>query len=126
MKIVKTNGSSKTQEDHTNIKNLKSCISCKHLLSLCLCRQPGTVLIMKSHEDQPLPQCILPHHPPAPPPVSKPRYDANARKASPSTVNKGTAATAGQEGEFPCKKCGRLVSGHTSFSLLLHLGFGPD
>lgn len=69
---------------------------------------PGTVLIMKSHEDQPLPQCILPHHPPAPPPVSKPRYDANARKASPSTVNKGTAATAGQEGEFPCKKCGRI------------------
>lgn len=70
--------------------------------------QPGSVLIMKGPEDevrdQPLSRVI---HPPLPPPPStKPRNDGNARKTSPSTGNKGTA---GQEGEFPCKKCGRSV-----------------
>ncbi|XP_044023125.1 mitotic deacetylase-associated SANT domain protein isoform X2 [Siniperca chuatsi] len=68
---------------------------------------PGTVLIMKSQEDvgrdQPLSRVIHPPHPP--PPSSKTRYDGNARKTSPSTGNKGAA---GQEGEFPCKKCGRI------------------
>lgn len=68
--------------------------------------QPGTVLIMKGQEeagrDQPLSQVIHP-----PPPSSKPRYgDGTARRTSPSTGNKGAA---GQEGEFPCKKCGRSV-----------------
>ncbi|KAF7665832.1 hypothetical protein LDENG_00131600 [Lucifuga dentata] len=70
---------------------------------------PGTVLIMKGQEDlgrmQHLPRVI---HPPQPPPLvstSKPRCDGNARRTSPSTANKGTA---GQEGEFPCKKCGRI------------------
>ncbi|XP_033498444.1 mitotic deacetylase-associated SANT domain protein [Epinephelus lanceolatus] len=68
---------------------------------------PGTVLIMKGQEDvardQPLSRVIHPPHPP--PPSSKSRYDGNARRTSPSTGNKGTA---GQEGEFPCKKCGRI------------------
>uniref|UniRef100_A0A8C4F279 Mitotic deacetylase associated SANT domain protein b n=1 Tax=Dicentrarchus labrax TaxID=13489 RepID=A0A8C4F279_DICLA len=53
--------------------------------------------------DQPLSRVIQPPHPP--PPSAKSRYDSNARKTSPSTGNKGTA---GQEGEFPCKKCGRI------------------
>ncbi|XP_029316157.1 LOW QUALITY PROTEIN: ELM2 and SANT domain-containing protein 1 [Cottoperca gobio] len=68
---------------------------------------PGTVLIMKGPEDvgkeQPLSRVTLPPQPP--PPGSKPRYDGPARKTSPSTGNK---ASAGQEGEFPCKKCGRI------------------
>ncbi|XP_070835235.1 mitotic deacetylase-associated SANT domain protein isoform X1 [Chaetodon trifascialis] len=64
---------------------------------------PGTVLIMKGQEDQPLSRVIHPPHPP--PPSSKSRYDDNARRSSPSTGNKGAA---GQEGEFPCKKCGRI------------------
>lgn len=70
--------------------------------------QPGTVLIMKGQEDvgrdQPLSRVIHPPHPP--PPSSKSRYEGNARRTSPSTGNKGSA---GQEGEFPCKKCGRSV-----------------
>lgn len=70
--------------------------------------QPGTVLIMKGQDDtgreQSLSRVIHPPHPP--PPSSKQRYESNARKTTPSTGNKGPA---GQEGEFPCKKCGRLV-----------------
>ncbi|XP_039993560.1 mitotic deacetylase-associated SANT domain protein isoform X2 [Xiphias gladius] len=69
--------------------------------------KPGTVLIMKGQEDmgrdQPLSRVI--HPPQPPPPSSKSRYDGNARRTSPSTGNKGSAA---QEGEFPCKKCGRI------------------
>ncbi|XP_072220796.1 uncharacterized protein mideasb isoform X2 [Leuresthes tenuis] len=68
---------------------------------------PGTVLIMKGQEDvgreQPLSRVIHPPHPT--PPGSKPRYDGNARRTCPSAGNKGSA---GQEGEFPCKKCGRI------------------
>ncbi|XP_056250231.1 mitotic deacetylase-associated SANT domain protein isoform X1 [Seriola aureovittata] len=68
---------------------------------------PGTVLIMKGQDDtgrdQPLSRVIHAPHPP--PPSSKARYDGNARRTSPSTGNK---ASAGQEGEFPCKKCGRV------------------
>uniref|UniRef100_A0A7N6BRL3 ELM2 and Myb/SANT-like domain containing 1b n=1 Tax=Anabas testudineus TaxID=64144 RepID=A0A7N6BRL3_ANATE len=54
-------------------------------------------------KDQPLSRVIQPPHPP--PPSSKPRYDGNTRRTSPSTGNKGSAS---QEGEFPCKKCGRI------------------
>ncbi|KAF7201424.1 mitotic deacetylase-associated SANT domain protein [Nothobranchius furzeri] len=65
----------------------------------------NTVLIMKSHDDigreQPLSRVI--HQPP--PPSSKPRFDGSTRKTSPSTGNKTSVA---QEGEFPCKKCGRI------------------
>lgn len=77
-------------------------------LSRFLFVQSGTVLIMKGQEDvgkdQPLSRVIQPPHPP--PPSSKPRYDGNTRRTSPSTGNKGSAS---QEGEFPCKKCGRSV-----------------
>ncbi|XP_031703397.1 ELM2 and SANT domain-containing protein 1 isoform X1 [Anarrhichthys ocellatus] len=68
---------------------------------------PGTVLIMKGQEDVGRDQLLsrVIHPPPPPPPSSKSRYDGNARKTGPSTVNKGSA---GQEGEFPCKKCGRV------------------
>lgn len=83
-------------------------LSCSRHLSLLFCAQPGTVLIMKGQEDvgraQPLSRVIHPPHPP--PPSTKARFDGNARRTSPSTGNKGAA---GQEGEFPCKKCGRSV-----------------
>ncbi|AWP16271.1 putative ELM2 and SANT domain-containing protein 1 [Scophthalmus maximus] len=62
--------------------------------------KPGTVLIMKGQEDLPLSRVVQP-----PPPGSKPRYDDGTRRTIPTTVNKGPAA---QEGEFPCKKCGRI------------------
>lgn len=69
--------------------------------------QPGTVLIMKGHEElggaQPLSRVIQPPHP-----APKVRYDVSARRTGPSAGNK---ATAGPEGEFPCKKCGRSVVG---------------
>lgn len=86
-----------------------SCLLHLSLFTVCVCVQPGTVLIMKGQEDvgrdQPLSRVIHPPHPP--PPASKARFDGgNARRTSPSTGNK---ATAGQEGEFPCKKCGRSV-----------------
>uniref|UniRef100_A0A1A7X0R5 ELM2 and Myb/SANT-like domain containing 1 n=1 Tax=Iconisemion striatum TaxID=60296 RepID=A0A1A7X0R5_9TELE len=67
----------------------------------------NTILIMKSHEDvgreQPLSRVI--HQAPPPPASSKSRFDGNARRTSPSTGNKTSVA---QEGEFPCKKCGRI------------------
>lgn len=67
--------------------------------------QPGTVLIMKGHEElgraQPLSRVIHPPHP-----APKVRYDVSARRTGPSAGNK---VTAGPEGEFPCKKCGRSV-----------------
>ncbi|KAK5917182.1 hypothetical protein CgunFtcFv8_012092 [Champsocephalus gunnari] len=70
---------------------------------------PGTVLIMKASEDvgreQPLSRVGVAPHPQLPPPASKTRYDTNARKTSPPAANK---ASAGPEGEFPCKKCGRV------------------
>ncbi|XP_029901030.1 ELM2 and SANT domain-containing protein 1 isoform X2 [Myripristis murdjan] len=69
----------------------------------------GTVLILKGQEDvggdQPLSRVIHPPQPPPPTSTSKPRNDGNTRKTGPSTGNKNLA---GQEGEFPCKKCGRI------------------
>lgn len=63
---------------------------------------PGTVLIMKTQEEvgreQPLSRVIQP-------PQTKPRFDGNTRRPSPPSGNK---VPAGQEGEFPCKKCGRI------------------
>ncbi|XP_037550686.1 mitotic deacetylase-associated SANT domain protein [Nematolebias whitei] len=68
---------------------------------------PGTVLIMKAQEDVGREQLLsgLIHHAQPPPPSSKPRFDGSARRTSPSAGSKGSA---GQEGEFPCKKCGRI------------------
>ncbi|RVE57513.1 hypothetical protein OJAV_G00216830 [Oryzias javanicus] len=64
----------------------------------------GPVFIVKNQEhvvrDQPLSRVIHP-----PPPNAKPRYDATPRRSSPSAGNQGLT---GQEGEFPCKKCGRV------------------
>lgn len=70
---------------------------------------PGSVLIMQSHEEPPLQRVVLPTLPP--PPVAKPRYDPQPRKPSPNSGHKGAAAAtaaAAPEGEFPCKKCGRI------------------
>ncbi|KAG7511398.1 ELM2 and SANT domain-containing protein 1 [Solea senegalensis] len=71
---------------------------------------PGTVMIMKGQEDirrdQPLSRVIHPPHPPPPPPpTSRSRHEDNQRRTTPSVANKGSVA---QEGEFPCKKCGRV------------------
>lgn len=65
---------------------------------------PGSIVIMQTHEEQPLQRVIPPSLPP--PPVSRPRYDPQPRKPIPNTGHKGAAAA--QEGEFPCKKCGRI------------------
>lgn len=73
---------------------------------MCVCVQPAAVLIVKSEadvvRDQPVARVANPPHPPLP--SSKPRYDGTARRTNPSVGNK---VPAGQEGEFPCKKCGR-------------------
>lgn len=72
---------------------------------LLVCVQSGLVFIMKSQEhvarDQPLSRVIHPS-----PLNAKPRYDVTPRRSSPSA---GNQVLAGQEGEFPCKKCGRSV-----------------
>ncbi|XP_071771762.2 uncharacterized protein mideasb [Centroberyx gerrardi] len=69
----------------------------------------GAVLILKGKDDvgreQPLSRVIHPPQPPPPSSTSKPRNEGNARKTGPPAGNKGVA---GQEGEFPCKKCGRI------------------
>ncbi|KAK7903855.1 hypothetical protein WMY93_016462, partial [Mugilogobius chulae] len=79
--------------------------------------QPGTVLVLQPHDEKPLQRVPplphpLPHSLPPPAAVSKPRYEPQPRKPSPNTGHKGApgaaAAAAGQEGEFPCKKCGRI------------------
>ncbi|KAM9354492.1 mitotic deacetylase-associated SANT domain protein isoform 1-T2 [Pholidichthys leucotaenia] len=74
--------------------------------SLQTSENPSTV-IMKGLENvkrEQSPSRVI--HPPHPPPLSsKPRYDSNVRRTSPSTGNKGNT---NQEGEFPCKKCGRV------------------
>lgn len=60
---------------------------------------------MKGHEElgrtQAMSRVIHPPHP-----TPKVRYDVNARRTGPSA---GSKSTAGPEGEFPCKKCGRSV-----------------
>ncbi|KAM3871517.1 uncharacterized protein mideasb [Diretmus argenteus] len=65
----------------------------------------GMVLILKGPEEQPLSRVVLPPQPPPAGSSSKPRYDGTARKPAPSAATK---AVAGPEGEFPCKKCGRI------------------
>lgn len=82
------------------------------------CPQPGTVLIMKGHEElgrsQPASRVIHPPHP-----APKVRYDVSARRTGPSAGNK---ATAGPEGEFPCKKCGRSVVRWTAARSFMQAG----
>lgn len=73
-------------------------------------QNPGTVLIMKGPEEaagaRPLTRVIQHPHPAAP--AAKARIEGNAaRRPSPSTGGRGTA---NPEGEFPCKKCGRVFT----------------
>uniref|UniRef100_A0A8C2ILC7 ELM2 and Myb/SANT-like domain containing 1b n=1 Tax=Cyprinus carpio TaxID=7962 RepID=A0A8C2ILC7_CYPCA len=70
----------------------------------------AAILVLRSQEDSTRDPSTLGagHHPPPPPPppqpTSKPRSDTTGRK---STGNTGKGQT-NQEGEFPCKKCGRI------------------
>uniref|UniRef100_A0A9J7X8J5 Mitotic deacetylase associated SANT domain protein b n=2 Tax=Cyprinus carpio TaxID=7962 RepID=A0A9J7X8J5_CYPCA len=68
----------------------------------------AAVLVLRNQEDSTRDPSTLgvSHHPPppAPPPPSKHRSDTAGRK---STGNTGKGQT-NQEGEFPCKKCGRI------------------
>ncbi|XP_056151636.1 mitotic deacetylase-associated SANT domain protein isoform X2 [Lampris incognitus] len=67
------------------------------------------VLILKGQEcggrDQFTAQVIHPPQPHPPSSAAKPRHDGNGRKTGSSGSSK---APASQEGEFPCKKCGRV------------------
>ncbi|KAM9777353.1 uncharacterized protein mideasb [Neosynchiropus ocellatus] len=79
------------------------------LVTLQPTENPGTVLIMKGQDelgrDTPLARLIsLP--PPAPLPAAKPRYDSAPRK--PAAAATAAKPATNLEGEFPCKKCGRI------------------
>ncbi|XP_028828227.1 ELM2 and SANT domain-containing protein 1 isoform X2 [Denticeps clupeoides] len=63
----------------------------------------GTVVILQNQEVQRNP--LLTSY--APPPPPKPRPDASGGRKSGVTTATGKGL-AGQEGEFPCKKCGRI------------------
>ncbi|KAG7466108.1 hypothetical protein MATL_G00161200 [Megalops atlanticus] len=71
--------------------------------------QVGAVLVLTSQDDsrkeQPSRVVSQPPHPLPPSAPPKPRPDPAGKKSGTSTVSKGQAA---QEGEFPCKKCGRV------------------
>uniref|UniRef100_A0A673KE50 ELM2 and SANT domain-containing protein 1-like n=1 Tax=Sinocyclocheilus rhinocerous TaxID=307959 RepID=A0A673KE50_9TELE len=70
----------------------------------------AAILVLRSQEDSTRDPSTLgvshPHPPPPPPPqpTSKPRSDTTGRKSTGNTVKGQT----NQEGEFPCKKCGRI------------------
>ncbi|KAL1258208.1 hypothetical protein QQF64_011452 [Cirrhinus molitorella] len=76
--------------------------------SLQATENAAAVLVLRNQEDSTRDPSTLgiSHHPPPPPqpPQSKPRSDTTSRK---STGNTGKGQT-NQEGEFPCKKCGRI------------------
>ncbi|KTF92233.1 hypothetical protein cypCar_00011097, partial [Cyprinus carpio] len=76
--------------------------------SLQATKNAAAVLVLRNQEDSTRDPSTLgvSHHPPppAPPPPSKHRSDTAGRK---STGNTGKGQT-NQEGEFPCKKCGRI------------------
>ncbi|XP_052386630.1 mitotic deacetylase-associated SANT domain protein-like [Carassius gibelio] len=75
--------------------------------SLQATKNAAAVLVLRSQEDsnrEPSRLGVSSHPPPPPPPPSKPRSDTTGRK---STGNTGKGQT-NQEGEFPCKKCGRI------------------
>uniref|UniRef100_A0A8C2DPK6 ELM2 and Myb/SANT-like domain containing 1b n=1 Tax=Cyprinus carpio TaxID=7962 RepID=A0A8C2DPK6_CYPCA len=78
--------------------------------SLQATENAAAILVLRSQEDSTRDPSTLgaSHHPPPPPPppqpTSKPRSDTTGRK---STGNTGKGQT-NQEGEFPCKKCGRI------------------
>uniref|UniRef100_A0A8C2BI44 ELM2 and Myb/SANT-like domain containing 1b n=1 Tax=Cyprinus carpio TaxID=7962 RepID=A0A8C2BI44_CYPCA len=75
--------------------------------SLQATKNAAAVLVLRNQEDSTRDPSTLgvSHHPPPPaPPPSKHRSDTAGRK---STGNTGKGQT-NQEGEFPCKKCGRI------------------
>ncbi|XP_016410143.1 ELM2 and SANT domain-containing protein 1-like [Sinocyclocheilus rhinocerous] len=74
--------------------------------SLQATENAAAVLVLRSQENSARDPSTLgvSHHPPPPPPPSKHRSDTTGRK---STGNTGKGQT-NQEGEFPCKKCGRI------------------
>ncbi|XP_051502740.1 mitotic deacetylase-associated SANT domain protein-like [Myxocyprinus asiaticus] len=64
----------------------------------------AAVLLLRGHEDSTRdPSKLGVSHAPTPP--SKPRADITGRKSGASSTGKGQT---NQEGEFPCKKCGRI------------------
>ncbi|XP_056101554.1 mitotic deacetylase-associated SANT domain protein isoform X1 [Rhinichthys klamathensis goyatoka] len=65
------------------------------------------VLVLRSQEDSTKDPSTLgvSHPPPPPPPPSKPRSETTGRKSVAGNTGKGQT---NQEGEFPCKKCGRI------------------
>ncbi|XP_030642059.1 ELM2 and SANT domain-containing protein 1 [Chanos chanos] len=72
--------------------------------SLHATENEGAVLVLRNQDDVKREQSALGvNHVPLPPP--KPRTDSGARKGG---ATSGSKAPAGQEGEFPCKKCGRV------------------
>lgn len=77
--------------------------------------QAAAVLVLRSQEDSTRDPSTLgvshppPSHPPPPPPA-KPRSETTARKTGAGNTGKGQT---NQEGEFPCKKCGRSVHSDT-------------
>ncbi|XP_059376676.1 mitotic deacetylase-associated SANT domain protein-like [Carassius carassius] len=76
--------------------------------SLQATENTAAILVLRSQEDSTRDASTLGvshhHHPPPPQPTSKPRSDTTGQK---STGNTGKGQT-NQEGEFPCKKCGRI------------------
>ncbi|KAK9960186.1 hypothetical protein ABG768_010261 [Culter alburnus] len=69
----------------------------------------AAVLVLRSQEDSTRDPSTLgvsqPLPPPPPPPPSKPRAETAGRKSGAGNTGKGQT---NQEGEFPCKKCGRI------------------
>ncbi|XP_072545691.1 uncharacterized protein mideasb [Salminus brasiliensis] len=66
----------------------------------------SAVLVLRSQEDRRRDQPVFGvtrAPPPPPPPPPKPRPESTTRKSG-----GGAKGAAGQEGEFPCKKCGRV------------------
>ncbi|ROL18737.1 ELM2 and SANT domain-containing protein 1 [Anabarilius grahami] len=77
--------------------------------SLQATENAAAVLVLRSQEDSTRDPSTLgvsqPLPPPPPPPPSKPRAEAAGRKTGAGNTGKGQT---NQEGEFPCKKCGRI------------------
>ncbi|XP_067223643.1 mitotic deacetylase-associated SANT domain protein [Chanodichthys erythropterus] len=77
--------------------------------SLQATENAAAVLVLRSQEDSTRDPSTLgvsqPLPPPPPPPPSKPRAETAGRKTGAGNTGKGQT---NQEGEFPCKKCGRI------------------
>lgn len=71
-------------------------------LSLQATENAAAVLVLRNQADSTSDPSTMVRHGPAPP--SKPRPDTTGRKSGSGNTGKGT----NPEGEFPCKKCGRI------------------